>query len=355
MSRAGHFCRDVALNPNKSNLTVATPRTRVKKKEKKTEHDEDRSRERYRDRNRRIGWNERGGEEGRGQGIEIEKRRIIKRVSARCRFGIRRRPKAVRVIRERERRDKWHVCLVLNAHRRPLAAARLFAVGSRLLRSNAEPPPLASTATTCYRSTVRIWFATDPWGCFDVRLTSDCPFDFRDPSSVLPFLSFFFPLAVFCRLWPPPTLSSIYMHSTSGTPTAIARVFADSSSRLPFPRKQIVSRDRCDLCQNFLELDPSCGLRERKPLLCEVTAALVGIKIHASSLEWHVTNTSKLLCKNSPKQFSKLYLILFDYVSIIIGILSAIEICSITRHRTSLVARDNQPTFRKRRPASACP
>lgn len=46
----------------------------------------------------------RAGRESRGG---AEKRRIIKRVGARCPVGIRRRrPKAVRVIRDREKRDK---------------------------------------------------------------------------------------------------------------------------------------------------------------------------------------------------------------------------------------------------------
>lgn len=113
--RAGRrFRREVVLNPNKSNLTVATPRCQ-KESQRESERDRsgrrDRSRERvlHRDRNRR---GDRGGGRRRearrgGRAERGKKRRIIKRVGARCPVGIRRRrPKAVRVIRDRERRDK---------------------------------------------------------------------------------------------------------------------------------------------------------------------------------------------------------------------------------------------------------
>lgn len=103
--------------------------------------------------------------------------------------GVRTRPKAVRVIRERERRDKWQsvsswmrigapyrchsfVCGPHIVVRPPESWERS---GKRTSTSSTlsllRPPPLP-----CVRACVRIRFAMDPWGCFDGRLTSDCPF-----------------------------------------------------------------------------------------------------------------------------------------------------------------------------------
>lgn len=97
--------------------------------------------------------------------------------------GIRRRhPKAVRVIRDRERRDKWQsvrswmrigapyrcysfVCGHILSHCRRGHNQLLREPSSPLI---VEPPPLVASLTR-RRSTVRIRFAMDPWGCFDGR------------------------------------------------------------------------------------------------------------------------------------------------------------------------------------------
>lgn len=102
--RAGHFRRDVVLNPNKSNLTVATPRRYERQKERARRKGEEIDRAIVTgDRNRRREWGERADERRRGSEVGKENNK-----ASQCQvLGIRRRhPKAVRVIRDRERRDK---------------------------------------------------------------------------------------------------------------------------------------------------------------------------------------------------------------------------------------------------------
>lgn len=197
------FAQDISvvLNPNKSNLTVAAPRTRGRKTSA-AERRRDRSRDRYGDRNRRREWGERADERRRGSEVGKENNK-----ASQCQvLGIRRRhPKAVRVIREEWKTWQMTVCPVLNAHWRPIAATRLFAVA--YCRDVEEGTRLTSSRTFflfIYRGTSAAGLpARRPVYCENsIRhgslgmfwrplLTSDCPFDFCGPSStsLCPFFS----------------------------------------------------------------------------------------------------------------------------------------------------------------------
>lgn len=118
-------------------------------------------------------------------------------------------------------------------------------------------------------STVRMWFAMDPWGCFDGRLTSDCPFDFCGPSSTSLCPFFLLPLPIHLS-----TLSRA--PTTFGTSTAIA---FPSIHRKSFHFWENALRDRSDLHWNFFSISRLFSGKKRDILYVdEMAVAFTKVK-----------------------------------------------------------------------------
>lgn len=150
----------------------------------------------------------------------------------------------MRVIRDRERRDKWQsvwswmrigapyrchsfVCgRILSRCRRGHGADHFFFRSSWNLR-RWHLPGRPRLLVYC----VRMWFAMDPWGCFDGRLTSDCPFDFCGPSSISP-CPFFLAPVTDSPFYSPPCVN--YFRNVDDNRARFRRFIV----KLPFLRKR---------------------------------------------------------------------------------------------------------------------